>query len=289
MTAAMIAARKCVAWIASEEELGDLEEVGHSVSGRVYLREAAAICLSVLYRRLRRAITQGGVEMARIILWAALSVAGVFAFLLVGGGAVSVYIQPFEWGVILAAMLGFAAAGGRLGAWPGILRDLRRAHRMSKASWLKRRTAYLREQGDFADFSHLAGIFAIAKQATPADADRLMSGGVALFREKSRQRIAVVEQTVRDAYAGSFIAMIFGVIHTLGNLDESMETIGHLLSGAACASFFGVILARAVLAPIASQLEAFYEQQAREMEALRLSIGGEEPVETFEVLAACWS
>lgn len=285
-------ARRCVAWIASEEELGDLEEIrcsGAAVSDRVYLREAAAICLSILHRRLRRAITHGGVEMARIILWAAFSVAGVFAFLLIGGGAVSVYIQPFEWGVILAAMLGFAAAGGRLGTWPKILGDLRRAHRMSKARWLQRRAAYLREQGDFSDFSHLAGILAIAKQAAPTDADRLISGGIALFREKSRQRIAMVEQTVRDAYAGSFIAMIFGIIHTLGNLEESMETIGHLLSGAFCASFFGVILARAVLAPIASQLDALYEQQAREMEALRLSIGGEEPAETFEVLAACWS
>ena len=116
-----------------------------------------------------------------------------------------------------------------------------------------------------------------------------MSGGIALFRDKRRQRVAVVEQTVRDAYAGSFIAAIFGIIYTLGNLDASTETIGHLLSGAFCASFFGVILGRAVLAPIASQLEALYEQQAREMDALRLSIGGEEPAETFEVLAACWS
>jgi flagellar motor component MotA len=287
----MIAAiRPLVAWIASEEELGDLEEIRSSgAAARVYLREAASICLSVLQRRLRRAITQGGVEMARIVFWAALSVAGVFLFLSLGGGSALVYVQPFEWGVILAAMLGFAAAGRRLGVWPGILGDLRRAQRMTKADWLKRRAAYLREGGTFTDFTHLAGILTISKRAAPAEADRLMSGGIALFRDKSRQRVAVVEQTVRDAYAGSFIALIFGLIHTLGNLGESAEVIGHLVGGALCASFFGVILGRAVLAPIASRLEALYEQQAREMDTLRLSFGGEAPAETFEALAACWS
>ena len=85
MSAALAAARKCVAWLASEDELGDLEEI--SCSDATYLREATAICLSILQRRLRRAITQGGVEMARIILWAALSVAGVFLFLSLGGGS----------------------------------------------------------------------------------------------------------------------------------------------------------------------------------------------------------
>jgi len=287
MSAALAAARKCVAWLASEDELGDLEEI--SCSDATYLREATAICLSILQRRLRRAITQGGVEMARIILWAALSVAGVFLFLSLGGGSALVYVQPFEWGVILAAMLGFAAAGRRLGVWPVILGDLRRAHRMSRSDWFKRRAAYLREAGSSPDFSHLAGILAIAKQTAPAKADRLMSGGIALFRDKSRQRVALVEQTVRDAYAGSFIALNFGLIHTLGHLDESAEVIGHLVGGALCASFFGVILGRAVLAPIASQLEALYEQQAREMDSLRLSFGGEAPAETFEALAACWS
>jgi hypothetical protein len=56
-----------------------------------------------------------------------------------------------------------------------------------------------------------------------------------------------------------------------------------------CAAFFGLMLGRAVLAPIASRLEGLYEQQGREMEALRLSLGGapeDFPAETFEVLAA---
>lgn len=289
---AVAVARRCVAWIASEEELGDLEEIRSSgAADRVYLREAAAICLSVVQRRLRRAITRGGVEMVRIIFWAALSVAGVFLFLFLGGGEIFVYLQPIEWGVILAAMLGFAAAGGRLGAWPGILGDLRKARRMAASAWRERRTTYLRQGGEepAADFAHLAGVFAIARQAPPDEADRLMSGGIALFRDKRRRSVAIVEQTVRDAYAGAFIAMIFGVIYTLGNLEASAPILGHLLSGAFCAAFFGVILGRAVLAPIASQLEALYDQQLREMDALRLSLSGETPAETFEVLASCWS
>ena len=157
MSAMRDAARTCIAWLASDEEredrLGDLEELlgsverraGAAVAGRRYLGEAAAICLSIIQRRIRRAITNGGLDMARIIVWAALSVAGDFLFLHLGGGSVFVYIQPFEWGVMLAAMIGFAAAGRRLRAWPGILADLRQAGELGGGARLDRRAAYLRK------------------------------------------------------------------------------------------------------------------------------------------------
>ncbi|GEM_PF-6305596 len=298
MSAAIDAARACVAWMANdaerEDRLGDLEEMLGRTGEQRYLREAAAVCLSILLRRVRRAFTNGGIDMARIILWAAFSVAGVFLFLGLGGGAgaVFVYVQPFEWGVILAAMLGFAVAGRRLGAWPGILADLGRASRLDGRIRQDRRAAYLTEAAEHAvasvDFGHLGGVLKIARDVAPGEADRLMNGGIALFREACRQRIAIVEQTARDAYAGSAIALIFGLIHMLENLEEPLPVLGHLLGGALCASFFGVILGRAVLAPIASQLATLYDQQSREMDALRLSLGGREqfPVETFEVLAS---
>jgi len=293
MSAAIEAARACVAWMATdaerEDRLGDLEEVG-----RHYVREAAGICLSILLRRVRRAITNGGMDMARIVLWAALSVAGVFVVLDLAGGTVFVYMQPFEWVIILVAMLGFAIAGRRLGAWPGILADLRRAGELGGRSRSERRAAYLREARERPlhsfDFAHLDGILRITREAGPDEAGRLVAGGVALFREKSRQRITVVEQTVRDAYAASAIAMIFGFIHLLEHSDLPLSSLGHLLGGALCAPFFGLILGRAVLAPITSQLSALHEQQVREMDALRLSLGGGEgrpfPAETFEVLAS---
>jgi len=301
MSALQGAARKCIGFLASDDEredrLGDLEELlgaverkaGSAAARQRYLREAGAICFSIAQRRLRRAITNGGVDMARIILWAALSVAGVFLFLFLGGGSVFVYMQPFEWAVMLAAMIGFAAAGRRLGAWPGILADLRRAGNLGGRARLDRRAAYLRKPDPSADFVHLDGILRIARQADAAEADRRISGGIALFREKSRQRLRVVEQTARDAYAGAAIAGIFGLIHLLEHLDMPLPDIGHVLAGAVSASFFGVILGRAVIAPIASQLSALYEQQAREMEALRLSLGGKDeavPVDTFDILAS---
>ena len=297
MSAAIEAARACVAWMANdaerEDRLGDLEEMLGRTDERRYLREAGAVCLSILLRRLRRAFTNGGIDMARIILWAALSVAGVFLFLGLAGGEVLVYVQPFEWGVILAAMVGFAAAGGRLGAWPGILADLRRANRLGGRDRRKQRAVYLREVGDqrrsSTDFAHLDGILQVARDAAPEEADRVMTGGIALFRETSRQRLAVIEQTARDAYAGAAIALVFGIIHTLGNLEEPIMVLGHLMGGALCACFFGLILGRAVLMPVASRLSVLYDQQSREMDALRLSMGHKVqpfPVETFEVLAS---
>jgi len=297
MSAAIDAARACVAWLASdaerEDRLGDLEEIGRRMTTRRYVREAAGICFSILLRRVRRAITNGGLDMARIVLWAAISVVAIFSVLAWAGGAVFVYGQPFEWIIILAAMLGFAIAGRRLGAWPGIVADLRRAGERDGRVRSERRAAYIREARERPlhsfDFTHLDGILRIAREAAPADADRLMSGGIALFREKSRQRCAVVGQTARDAYASSAIAMIFGFIHTLEYADRPVLDLGHMLGGSLCAPVFGLILGRAVLAPIASQLAALQEQQAREMDALRLSLAnGEQPFpeQTFEVLAS---
>lgn len=301
MSALHSMARACIAWLASENEredrLGDLEELlgaverkaGARAATRRYLREAAAICLSIIQRRIRRSITNGGLDMARIILWAALSVGGVFLFLHLGGGSVFVYMQPFEWGVMLAAMIGFAAAGRRLGAWPGILADLRRAGEVGGHSRLARRAAYLKKPEPSAEFAHLGGVFAIAEQVGPQEADRQIAGGIALFREKGRQRLGVVEQTARDAYAGAAIAGLFGCVHIVENLEEPLMVLGHLFGGALSAVFFGVILGRAVIAPIASQLSALHEQQAREMEALRLSLGDRDrpvPAETFDVLAS---
>lgn len=292
MSAAIGMARICVAWMATdaerEDRLGDLEEIG-----RHYVREAAGICVSILLRRMRRAITNGGLDMARIVLWAALSVAAIFLVLDQAGGTVFVYMQPFEWIIILVAMLGFGIAGRRLGAWPGILADLRRAGEIGGRVRSERRADYLREARERSlhsfDFAHLDGILRIAREAGSGEADRLINGGIALFREKGRQRIAIVEQTARDAYASSAIAVIFGFIHTLEHADMSVIDLGHMLGGALSGSFFGLILGRAVLAPIASQLAALHEQQVREMDALRLSLGSGDqpfPAQTFEVLAS---
>jgi hypothetical protein len=96
MSAAADIARRAVAWMATdaerEDRLGDLEEIGRRMTARRYVREAAGVCLSILLSRARRAITNGGIDMARIVLWAAFSVAGVFLFLGLGGGAEAVFV-----------------------------------------------------------------------------------------------------------------------------------------------------------------------------------------------------
>jgi hypothetical protein len=96
MSAAADIARRAVAWMATdaerEDRLGDLEEIGRRMTARRYVREAAGVCLSILLSRARRAITNGGIDMARIVLWAAFSVAGVFLVLGLGGGAEAVFV-----------------------------------------------------------------------------------------------------------------------------------------------------------------------------------------------------
>jgi flagellar motor component MotA len=116
-----------------------------------------------------------------------------------------------------------------------------------------------------------------------------MAGGIALFKERCRLKLKIVEQTAVDAYVASAIAGLLGVVHTLGVADAPALVLGHLLGGALCVPFFGMILGRAVLTPMADQLGALYEQEAREMEAFRLAVddAGIEafPASTFEALA----
>ncbi len=278
-----ILAQRCLSWMAAEEELGDLEELFGAASEVRYVREAAGIGLSILRRKLKR----GGEDMVRLFLWAIVSVFLIFSFLSFGGGEASVYIQPFEWGVILSAMLGFGLAGRRLGAWRVVLADLRRADRLSREARHDRRSDFVSRLKSGveapAEFAHMGEVVRVAH------ADRLMAGGIALFRERSHLKLKIVERTAVDAYVGSAIAGLLGVIHTMGALTERPEVLGHLIAGALCAPFFGMILGRAVLAPMADRLSALYEQEAREMEAFRLAVDetGIEafPTSTFEALA----
>ena len=265
-----ILARRCLSWAAAEDEMGDLEELflatareqGSAAAEARYVREAAAIGLSILRRRIAR----GGEDMVRLFLGASVSVVLIFLFLNMGGGLIWVYVQPYEWAVILSAMLGFAVAGNRLGAWRTILSDLRRADRTLR------------------DGAHMDYLARIAGEAGEADADRLMAGGIALFRDRCREKIGMVEQTALDAYAGSAIAMILGFIHLMENLELPLMALGHLLGGTLCAPFFGLILGRAVLAPMAGRLTVLYGREAREMEAYRLS-PGEDGAGAFRALA----
>lgn len=278
-------AQKCLSWVATKEEredrLGDLEEAFHRNIGsrglaaarRTYVKEAALCILFTIRRRLVRAILFGGQDMIRIFLWAVVSVFVILFIFGVAGGGVPLLVQPFEWAIILLTMFGFALGSNRLAGWEEILQDLRRADRLNKSGRAAARSAHL---------SHLQTILDRAK--SPPEADSLIGGCIALTRDRNAHQLHIVKATMTDAYIGAAIAFILGIIHALGQWEGPPEVFAHLLGGACCALFSGMVIAHAIIGPIAGRLSALYGEDIREMEAMRASQKSDDKQSTFEML-----
>lgn len=281
-------AQKCLSWIATAEEredrLGDLEEAFHrtiernglAAARRHYVKDAALCSLSILRRRFTRAILHGGQDMLRIFLWAILSVFVILLIFGIAGGEPPLLVQPFEWAIILLTMFGFALGANRLAGWEQILLDLRRADRLNRSGRAAARTAALPRLltgNAVAGFAHLQTLLDLAK-SSPDQADSLIGGSIALTRDQNARQLQIVRATMIDAYIGAGIAFILGFIHICSSWTEPPEVFGHLLGGTACALFSGMILAHAVIGPIAGRLSDLYGEDIREMEAARVSLKG---------------
>ena len=296
-------AQKCLSWIATdaerEDRLGDLEEAFHSnvevrgveTARRRYIRDAMLCMLFMIRRRVLRAILYGGQDMLNIFLWSIVSVFVIMSCFVANGGEPPVLFQPISWALILLTMLGFALGSNRLGSWGQILQDLRRADRLNAAVRARARSAAIKalltERGPSApgspeastrvqvrDFAHLETVVELTRASPEVDVDQLISGSIALNRDRCAGQLQIVRATVTDTYIGASIAFILGIIHTLGGITEPPEVLGHLFGGCLCALFFGIIVAHTVVAPIAGRLSNLYSEDFREMEALRASLKG---------------
>ncbi len=99
---------------------------------------------------------------------------------------------------------------------------------------------------------------------------------------KARHKVAAEWCTSYGIFAPTFgiIGAVFGLIATLGHLDEP-EKLGHGISGAFVATFWGVFIANGLMLPLANKLKRMSSEEvaAREMvmEGILAIQGGQNP------------
>ena len=100
----------------------------------------------------------------------------------------------------------------------------------------------------------------------PDDVAELMRTDIRMM--KARHKIAAEWCTAYGVFAPTFgiVGAVFGLIATLGKLDKP-EELGHGISGAFVATFWGVFIANGVMLPLANRLKRMSQEEvaSREM------------------------
>jgi chemotaxis protein MotA len=99
---------------------------------------------------------------------------------------------------------------------------------------------------------------------------------------KARHKVAAEWCTAYGVFAPTFgiVGAVFGLIATLGKLDKP-EELGHGISGAFVATFWGVFIANGVMLPLANRLKRMSQEEAASREMVMEGVlaiqGGQNP------------
>jgi chemotaxis protein MotA len=65
------------------------------------------------------------------------------------------------------------------------------------------------------------------------------------------------------------VAAVLGVIHTMGSITEPPEVLGHLIGGALCGTFMGVLLSYGFIAPFGRNLALTYQTESEYLNCIK--------------------
>ena len=234
-----------------------------------------------------------------VIIGAVIVIASVIGGYAANGGHLVVLFQPFEWVIIIgAAFGGFVISNrkpvlsGAAKAVPAILKGdkydkaaylellslLYSIFKLAKtkgALVLERHVENPAESSVFTRFpkfmaDHHALVFL-------CDYLRLLTLGTDNHHEMEtlmdediethhaeHSAIASSILTVADGLpALGIVAAVLGVIHTMGSITEPPAVLGHLIAGALCGTFMGVLLSYGFVGPIGAAVKARGEAEQR--------------------------
>ena len=213
------------------------------------------------------------------------------------GGEIGVLIQPFEGVIIFGAAIGSFIVGNPttvVKAFGKSMGTLIKGSRHTKASYIETLSLLYslfklaKTKGDLALESHVekpddSPLFQrFPKFAADhhtleflCDYLRLLTLGTNNAHEveaiidaeieahhHEESLIANAITTMGDAMpALGIVAAVLGVIHTMGSITEPPEVLGHLIGGALCGTFMGVLISYGFVAPIGRNLDLIYKTE----------------------------
>jgi chemotaxis protein MotA len=222
-----------------------------------------------------------------------------------GGGEISVLIQPFEWLIIFGAAVGSFLVGnpkevvlGVGGAFGKMIKGSRhtKATYIETLSLLYSLFKLAKTKGDLALESHVerpddSSIFSRfpgfnADHHTReflCDYLRLLTLGTNNAHEvesiidaeieahhHESASIASAVTTMGDAMpALGIVAAVLGVIHTMGSITEPPEVLGHLIGGALCGTFMGILMSYGFVAPFGHAMSVVFDSETAYLNCIK--------------------
>ena len=214
-----------------------------------------------------------------------------------GGGEIGVLIQPFEWLIIFGAAVGSFIIGnpkevvlGVGGAFSKMIKGSRhkKSTYIETLSLLYSLFKLAKTKGDLALESHVErpDESAIFSRFPGFNADhhtreflcdylRLLTLGTNNAHEVESIIDAEIEAhhheeaaissavtTMGDAMpALGIVAAVLGVIHTMGSITEPPEVLGHLIGGALCGTFMGILMSYGFVAPFGHAMSVVFDSE----------------------------
>jgi chemotaxis protein MotA len=240
-----------------------------------------------------------------VLVGAALVIVSVIGGYVGNGGELIVLFQPFEWLIIVGAAIGSFIIGNPKAVVLGFGRAMKttwKGSRHTKDSYLELLSLLYalfklaKTKGDLALESHVerpeeSSLFQKFPRFSSDDHSReflcdylrLLTLGTNNAHEVESIIDAEIEShhheislianailTVGDGLpALGIVAAVLGVIHTMGSITEPPEVLGHLIGGALCGTFLGVLLSYGFVSPIGRVLDIIYKTEAEYLACIK--------------------
>ncbi|HTR12543.1 MAG TPA: flagellar motor stator protein MotA [Roseiarcus sp.] len=215
------------------------------------------------------------------------------------GGHMAVLMQPYEFIIIAGAALGiFIVANtmtvitdcGRafleamldkvpkprdyldvLGVLHALMRELRAKSRSEveghfdnpQESEIFKAFPKLLADADLVTFICDYGRLIIIGNARPHEVEALMDEEIETLSHDRYKPVHALQAVADGLPALGIVAAVLGIIHAMGALDQSPETLGGLIGAALVGTFAGIFLSYAIVAPMAQKIKSVRQKQLK--------------------------